>query len=60
MSTLAQDGCSRLGVGFSILINQHVTSIEIQEKMEDLGEKEKTMSQKFLRGHGPEISPRGT
>ena len=41
-STLDQDGCSRMGVGFAILSNQNVTLIEIREKMEDLGEKLKT------------------
>ena len=49
-STLAQDGCSRPGVGFAILSNQNVTSIEIREKMEDLGEKLKTHVSKICLG----------
>ena len=49
-STLAQDGCSRLGAGFSRLSNLNFTSIKIREKIEDLGEKMKT--------HVSKISPR--
>ena len=41
-SLLAQDGCLRLGEGISILRNQYVSSIGIQEKMGDVGEKMKT------------------
>ena len=40
--TWDQDSCSRLSVEFSMLNNQNVTSIEIQKKMEDLGEAMKT------------------
>ena len=47
---MAQDGCSMLGVGFAILSNQNVTSIEIQEKIEDLGEKLKTHDSKISPG----------
>jgi hypothetical protein len=49
-SLLAQDGCSRLGAWFSILSNQYVTSIGIQEKMEYLGEKMKTHVLKISPG----------
>ena len=49
-SLLAQDGCSRLSVGFSIFCNQNVTSIGIREKMEDLGEKMKTHVLKISLG----------
>ena len=57
---LAQDGCSSPSVGFSILSNQYVTWIGIQDKMEDWGEKMKTHVSKFLRGHGPDYSPQGS
>ena len=36
-STLTQDGCSRQGAGFDRLSNQNISSIDIREKMEDLG-----------------------
>ena len=49
-STLDQDGYLRRGVGFSILRNQNVTSIRIREKMEDLGEKLKTLVSKISSG----------
>jgi hypothetical protein len=49
-STLVQDGCLNLGVVFSIIINQNVTSIEIREKMEDLGEELKTHISKISPG----------
>ena len=49
-STLAQDGLSRLGVGFSRLRNQNVTSIDIREKIEDVGEKLKTHVSKISLG----------
>ena len=49
-SLLAQDGYSRPSVGFSILSNQHVTSIGIWEKMEYLGEKMKTHVSKISPG----------
>ena len=49
-SNLTQDGCSRTGAGLSILSNQNVTSIEIREKMEDLGEKLKTNVSKISLG----------
>ena len=49
-STLAQYGCSRPGVRFFRLRNQNITSIEIQEKMEDLGEKMKTYVSKITLG----------
>ena len=49
-SLLFQDGCLRPSVGFSILINQYVTSIGIQEKMVDLGEKMKTHVSKISLG----------
>jgi hypothetical protein len=47
---MAQDGCSRQGVGFFILTNQNITSIGIREKMEDLGEKMKTRVPKISLG----------
>jgi acetyl-CoA carboxylase alpha subunit len=50
ISTLDQDGCVRLGVGFARLSDQNVTSIGIQEKMEDLGEKLKTNVSKISPG----------
>ena len=37
--TWSQDSYLRLSVDFSRLINQNITSIEIQKKMEELGEK---------------------
>ena len=49
-STMAQGGSLRPGVGFSILRNQNFTSIELQEKMEDLGEKLKTHVSKISLG----------
>jgi hypothetical protein len=49
-STWAQDGCSSLDVGFDRLRNQNFTSIEIREKMEDLGEKLKTHVSKISPG----------
>jgi len=49
-STLDQDGCSRSGAGFVRLRNQHVNSIRIREKMEDLGEKIKTHVSKIYPG----------
>ena len=49
-SLLVEDGCSRLGVGFVRLRNQNVTSIGIQEKIEDLGEKMKTRVSKISLG----------
>ena len=41
-SLLAQDGCSRPSLGFSILSKQYVTWIRTREKMEDWDEKIKT------------------
>lgn len=49
-SLLAQDGCSRLGVGFVILRNKNITLIMIREKMEGLGEKMKTHVSKISLG----------
>ena len=49
-SLLAQDGCSRPGVGFVRLSNQNITLIGIREKMEDLGEKMKTRVSKISPG----------
>ena len=49
ISLLPQDGCSSLGARFSRLSNQHVTSIGIRDKMEDLGEK--------MKPHVSKISP---
>ena len=46
----AQDNCSRPSVEFAILNNQNVTSIEIQKKMEELGEKMKTHVSKIAQG----------
>ena len=47
---MAQYGCSMSGVGFVRLINQNVTLIGIEEKMEDLGEKMKTYVSKISMG----------
>ena len=47
---MPQDGCLRLSASFSILTNQNVTLIEIQKKMEDLGEKLKTHVSKISLG----------
>ena len=47
--TWDQDSCSRPSVEFYRLNNENVTSIEIQKKMDDLGEKMKT--------HVSKISP---
>ena len=49
-SLLDQDGCWRESLGFIVLRNQYVTSIWIQEKMEDLGEKMKTHVLKISPG----------
>ena len=49
-STRAQDGCLRLSAKFSRLNNKNFTSIEILEKMEDLGEKMKTHVSKISLG----------
>ena len=49
-STLAQDGCSWPDAGFSRFRNQNVTLIDIQEKIEDLGEKLKTHVSKISSG----------
>ena len=49
-STWDQDGCSSSGAGFFILSNQNVTSVEIREKIEDLGEKMKTRVSKISLG----------
>ena len=57
---LDQYGYLRPSVRFFRLRNQNSTSIEIREKMEDLGKKLKTHVSKISLGHGPEISPRGS
>ena len=49
-STLAQYGRLRPSARFVRLSNQNITSIGIQEKMEDLGEKMKTHVSKISLG----------
>ena len=56
---LDQDRCSGPSVDFSILINQNFTSIEIQNKMEDLGEKMKTHVLKISPGSRAWFYPSG-
>ena len=49
-STWAQDGYLRPSAEFNVLNNENVISIEIREKMEDLGEKLKTHVSKISLG----------
>ena len=56
---LAQDGCSRPSVYFSILSNRYVTWNGIREKMEDWGEKMKTHVSKISPGSRAWFYPMG-
>ena len=49
-STLDQYGFSSPGVGFVLLRNKNITSIDISEKMEDLGEKHENPCLKIFSG----------